>query len=232
VLALTVDNVAIGNKAIVQAALTAYNTLSANVKALLATEKALLDSLSDQIAALEADGGETTPTAQDLADAFSASHSTALALTVDNVAIGNKAIVQAALTAYNTLDANVKALLATERVLLDSLLEKIEDLEAIENARGAAGISISFTQPGDEAITLNSASEIVLKASGGSLTVTITQTFDSYKWYLDGVVQTGQSTGAVSIAAASLTTGKHTLTAVVYRGSKPYSKMLTFTVGL
>jgi BMFP domain-containing protein YqiC len=132
VLAKTTANVAIGDKAAVNNALTAYNALSAAVKDLLHSEKALLDSLVAKISELE-----TAATNQQAADSFKSAHNAALALTVGNVATTNKAIVEAALTAYGSLTDAVKALLTSEKALLDTLKVKIADLEAAVNANPA-----------------------------------------------------------------------------------------------
>jgi hypothetical protein len=132
-LALSVDTVAISNKDAVNAALAAYNALSATVKALLNSEKAKLDSLLAKIVALEAAESDS---AQDLAAAatYRSAHTAALALTVDTVQTSDRAAVNAALSAYNSLSAEAKELLSDEKAKLDSLLAKIADLEAAENA--------------------------------------------------------------------------------------------------
>ncbi|PKK96716.1 MAG: hypothetical protein CVV58_04965, partial [Tenericutes bacterium HGW-Tenericutes-3] len=57
-------------------------------------------------------------------------HATALALTVGTVQISNKAIVQAALDAYELLTIDAQAQLTAEKALLDSLSAKIVLLEA------------------------------------------------------------------------------------------------------
>jgi hypothetical protein len=128
VLALTVDNVTIDNKDAVNGVLTAYSALSAGAKALLTGEKALLDSLVAKIAALEAEA-EASARDSAAAEAFKTANATVLALTVDSVAIGDKDAVNSVLAAYSGLSAEVKALLAGEKALLDSLTAKIAVLE-------------------------------------------------------------------------------------------------------
>ncbi|GHU09445.1 hypothetical protein FACS1894151_07200 [Spirochaetia bacterium] len=121
ILLKTVDNVTIADESAVDAALTAYNTLSAEVKALLGTEKSLLDSLKTKIDELSAPA---------MAAAFKVTHSAILLKTMDNVAITDESAVDAALTAYNALSAEAKALLGTEKNLLDFLKAKIDELKA------------------------------------------------------------------------------------------------------
>ena len=76
--------------------------------------------------------------------AFKTTHSTALALTVETVAVSNKEIVVAALDAYEDEPAPVKTLLSTEKALLYSLLGKINALEELVKIR-AAGETFGLT---------------------------------------------------------------------------------------
>jgi hypothetical protein len=118
-LTLTTETVAIANKDAVEAALTAYNALSAPAKAQLPADTGTkLQALLDKIAQLEAAAANT----------FTAAHAAALALTMGTVVITNKDAVNNALTAYNALSAAVKALLAGEKALLDNLAAKIAQL--------------------------------------------------------------------------------------------------------
>ncbi|GHU09114.1 hypothetical protein FACS1894151_06260 [Spirochaetia bacterium] len=109
ILLKTVNNVAVDDESAVDAALTAYNDLSAEVKALLGTEKSLLDSLKTKIDTLNAA----------TAAAFKVTHSTILLKDVNDVTVDDESAVDAALTAYNDLSAGVKALLSAEKRLLD-----------------------------------------------------------------------------------------------------------------
>jgi hypothetical protein len=120
----TAATVAVGDEAAVAAALTAYNALSAEAKALLDAEKTLLDSLKTKIDELK--GGSP---AQEAANAFKAAHTGALGKTAVTVVVGDEAAVAAALTAYNALSAEAKALLGAEKALLDSLKTRIDALK-------------------------------------------------------------------------------------------------------
>ncbi|MBI9010331.1 MAG: hypothetical protein JEZ05_09935 [Tenericutes bacterium] len=128
-LALTVGTVTSSDQAVVDAALAAYELLTVDAKAVFSTEKALLDSLSAEI-------NSQIPTATQVAQ-FQSNHAVVLALTVETVTISNKAGVQSALAAYELLTVDAKALLTTEKALLDSLLVEInlqEDYAAAEAA--------------------------------------------------------------------------------------------------
>ncbi|MDR2581185.1 MAG: T9SS type A sorting domain-containing protein, partial [Fibromonadaceae bacterium] len=127
----TTATVAIADKAIVNAAITAYGALNQAVRTLLATEKTLLDALLTKITELEA--AEAIEQANQLAATkFRTDHAEALGKTTATIAITDKAAVEAAITAYNELAVAVQTLLATEKALLDELLAKIAELEAAE----------------------------------------------------------------------------------------------------
>lgn len=64
------------------------------------------------------------------ADAFRATHSAALSLTIDTVAVSDAAKIDNALSEYKMLSNAVQALLESEKALLDALRVKIYDLEA------------------------------------------------------------------------------------------------------
>jgi hypothetical protein len=125
VLEKTVDTVAAGDEAGTDAALGAYNALDAGVRALLAGEKALLDALKLKIAFLNAAAAD-----QAEATAFKTEHAGVLGKTIDTVAVGDEAAVDAALAAYNALKAAIRALLAAERDKLDSFKIRIEEQRA------------------------------------------------------------------------------------------------------
>jgi hypothetical protein len=134
-LTLTVETVVISDKSAVNAALAAYNALSAGAQALLTTEKAKLDALSVKIGQLE-----TAAAAQAAANTFTTGHAAALALTADTVAITDKGIVEAALTAYNGLSDAAKAQLPADTgTKLQALLDKIAQLEASADAAAFTG---------------------------------------------------------------------------------------------
>ena len=112
-LALTVATVAIANSAAVEEALSDYALLSADIKLMAATQKALLDSLRAQIVIL------TNTAAYEV---FTTAHAVVLALTELTVAASNITAILAALTAYDALSSGVKVLAADNKTLLDALL--------------------------------------------------------------------------------------------------------------
>jgi len=133
VLALTVEMVQVSDKGAVEAALAAYNALSIDVKAELTVEKALLESLLVEI-------NSQIPSETQVLE-YRTNHASALALTVDTVAISNRAIVEAALVAYNVLSNDAKAELTVEKALLDSLIIEIEYQEIVLEATQAVVIA-------------------------------------------------------------------------------------------
>jgi hypothetical protein len=109
----------------VEAARSAYEALTASRKALV-TRLGELTAAEAKIVDLQAEAD---------AAVFKETHAGVLAKTVDNIAISDKADVAAALAVYELLSSEAKAKLTDgEKVLLDSLKVKIEDLEAEELA--------------------------------------------------------------------------------------------------
>ena len=90
-------------------------------------------------------------------------------------------------------------------------------------------VTIIFDRPDDETITLTGAQNLSW-AENTILTVTVTETFGSYQWYVDGVIRTGETGKSISLNARIFSVGAHTLTLKVTKGGVPYTKTLTFTV--
>jgi hypothetical protein len=119
ILAKSTDTVAIEDKTDVEAALTAFNSLSEAIQVQLALEKTLLDSLLVQIDVLE-----TTA-----ADDYKSDHMSILEKTAATITIGDKTSLMEARSAYELLSAGTRAKLTAEKNLLDSLLARIDVLE-------------------------------------------------------------------------------------------------------
>ncbi len=124
VLSLTVGTVTVSDKTNVENAIANYLTLSTAAQNLLTSEKALLDSLLAEI-------NNQIPTAT-LVSEFLNDHQVALALNVNTVSISDRLIVELALLDYELLTNDAKAQLTSEKALLDSLILKIDLLEATE----------------------------------------------------------------------------------------------------
>jgi len=90
-------------------------------------------------------------------------------------------------------------------------------------------LKITFARPDDETITLTGA-QTLSWADNTPLLVTVAEAFDSYQWYIDGVIKAGETGISISLNARSFSTGAHTLTLKVAKNGVPYTKTLTFTV--
>jgi predicted oxidoreductase (fatty acid repression mutant protein) len=167
-LSLTAETVAIANKDAVQAALTAYNSLTQAVKVLLTADTGTkLQALLDKIGQLETAANQTAATG------FTSAYSAALSLTAETVVIANKDAVQAALTAYNGLTDAVKVLLTSEKTKLDSLVTKIGQLEtAAAEAAANQTAATGFTSAYSAALSLTA--ETVTAANKGSVQAALT----------------------------------------------------------
>jgi hypothetical protein len=90
-------------------------------------------------------------------------------------------------------------------------------------------VKITFVGPSDETITLTG-DKALSWADNTPLIVTVAEEFNSYQWYIDGVIKAGETGKSISLNARSFSIGAHTLTLKVMKGSVPYTKTLTFTV--
>jgi hypothetical protein len=220
ILAKTTDNVAISDKTAVNAALMAYDVLSAPAKALLTNEKTLLDGLSTKIGQLETPATDAAAN-QATANTFRSGYADALALTVDSVAISDKDAINAALAAYDGLSSAVKALLRTEKTRLDSLLNKINQF---------SGVIVSFSPPEDETIVLDDAGAASWK-NNDPISFTVEDSFDSYAWYVDGNLVSDTDTDTLSFTAQEYAPGTHVVTVKVSKDGEAYTKTATFWIG-
>jgi endo-1,4-beta-xylanase len=90
---------------------------------------------------------------------------------------------------------------------------------------GYANINVNFTGFEDEEINLGNVGDI---STGGNITVTVNGNYTSYAWYIDGETAVN-TTNQIVIYRAGLKNGQHKVTAIVKKGSIPYSKILIFT---
>lgn len=74
-------------------------------------------------------GHESKPTPSDPVAAYKQSHADILSKTQETVVVADEPKITTALTAYNTLDANIKTSLTSEKTLLDQLNSKIVELK-------------------------------------------------------------------------------------------------------
>jgi hypothetical protein len=91
------------------------------------------------------------------------------------------------------------------------------------------GIQLNFTGPADETITLSVIQTLSISANA-SINVTVTENFDSYAWYRDGVPVPEITQNYITVYATEFTKGIHTLSVKVSKNDKIHSKLVTFTV--
>jgi hypothetical protein len=100
----------------------------------------------------------------------------------------------------------------------------------VENPPPAGAIQVTFAKPADETITLNGAGQsLSLSGAKNSITVTVTETFGSYMWFKDGV-SAGVTANSITLTAAELGKGAHTIAVKVVKNNVSYSKTVKFTV--
>jgi hypothetical protein len=214
VLGKTPDTIAATDGPGVAAALAAYNALGPDAQALLAAEKTLLDSLQARLDALAA------------ADAFKTDHAAALSRTAASVMTSDEAAVAAALSAYEALDPDARALLAAEKALLDSLQEKIASLNSDSPAQAAANAfktdhaSLMDRTPTDLTLADEAAVNAALAAYGGldpdaqALLAAEKALLDSLKTGIDALTAARDAADAFKAAHAAIL-GKTAVTVAV-----------------
>jgi len=101
-----------------------------------------------------------------------------------------------------------------------------------QKGKKAVGLLIfdyNFVLPGDETITLT-AEQAISQKKNESLHVTVSETFATYQWIVDGTIN-GATGNSITLAARSLSASTHTVTLkVTTAGGVPYTKTLFFTV--
>ena len=212
--------VATGDEAAVDAALAAYGALGDDVKALLGTEKALLDSLKTRIGTLKG------------ADAFKTAHAGALGKTVDTIAAGDEAAVDAALAAYGALGDDVKALLTAEKALLDSLKTKIGTLKGAQTFKtahaGALGKTVDTVAAADrDAVNAALAAYGALGDDVKALLAVEKTLLDSLKTKIDKLLAAADANAFKAAHAVAL--GKTVYTVLIADGTAVNAALAAFS---
>jgi hypothetical protein len=94
----------------------------------------------------------------------------------------------------------------------------------------SGAIDYIFAGPADEVITLSAAQPLSWKQDD-KLHITVMETFDSYKWYVDAIERAaGETSNEIILSAREFSLGTHILTLKVTKNGVPYTKTLKFTV--
>ncbi|MDR1787985.1 MAG: alginate lyase family protein [Treponema sp.] len=225
ILAKTVETVVIGDEAAVTAALQAYAALESDVRALLGTEKDLLDNLQAKITQLKA-AQNASQQDLDAAAAFRVTHGDILAETVSTVTMNDEEAVDAALEAYGQANATVQGLLADAKLKLDNLKSKIEEITAA--TRGT--ITIGWNDLDSAIIESGESGTIYRGGDPDTLTVTASGSFDVTGWAIDGVLVPGATSASFTVDADDYLPGKYRLSVQVEKDGRPYAAEIVFTV--
>ena len=94
--------------------------------------------------------------------------------------------------------------------------------------------TIAIKGPGEEDITFIGVSQPLVLSKNGiggfkTVTIVVTDTYSSIQWYVDAVKRP-ETGNTLILDASNYDTRPHSLTAMVFKGSTPYSKMIPFTV--
>jgi len=125
-----------------------------------------------------------------------------------------------------------KDALAVQEDVNDMTAELLAAVSAFVPQRGlltAGGISYIFSGPKDETITL--VGKVSLSwAKNDELQVSVSETYDSYQWYVDGVIRNGQTGNSITLRARDFSVNTHSVTLQVRKNGVPYTKTLYFGV--
>ncbi len=160
--------------------------------------------------------------------------------------IGETAALNAQILPENATDQNVtwessdaQTAAVSEAGLVSAVQEGTADItvttkdgekKAVCKVTVKRKVAIVFEGTNDETIPL-SVSGLSNEASISSTSVlqaSVTGTWDSYTWYLDGAVK--GNTSSISLSLSGEEKGTHTLTLVVVKDGKPYSKSVMFKI--
>jgi hypothetical protein len=99
-------------------------------------------------------------------------------------------------------------------------------------ANETGGITVEFGGlPQDETIGLTVPAATLLWVANTPLTVTVSNTFSAYTWYVDGALLAGQTGNSVTLNAQNYSLGGHTVSVrVTTTGGGSYSKTAGFTI--
>ena len=94
---------------------------------------------------------------------------------------------------------------------------------------GYISFTITVTSPEDEPITFDQVEDVTV-APDAVLTVTISESFDSYQWIVYGLDLSSETSNSVEINCLDLWPGVHHLTVYVEKNGLLYSNTLRFRI--
>ncbi|MDR2021490.1 MAG: hypothetical protein LBQ14_12075 [Treponema sp.] len=91
---------------------------------------------------------------------------------------------------------------------------------------------IAITFGGVPADPVEISGPATISKTAGPLTISVgsPESFDRFEWRLDGVKQTGRTSGVYTVGLSSLSLGQHHVMTAAWRGNVPYSARAVFTV--
>ena len=102
-------------------------------------------------------------------------------------------------------------------------------MNSITPEEGQVTLTITVTEPDDKTITFSESDDITVTQQS-TLTIAVSETFDSYEWYLDGTLIDGEAAAAIDYDCSGTSLGVHHLAVFVTEGSWIYSRTIRFIV--
>jgi hypothetical protein len=148
------------------------------------------------------------------------------------VTAAEKAALEAVLHEAQHIAGNAVA----EQEAVDDITTVLQDAfdafkpQSGKKAVGHLDFYVTFTQPGDETITLGE-DQTPSWILNDPITISVTETFTSYQWYVDGAIKSGATGNSITLYAGDFARNStHFVTLKVTKGGVPYTKTLTFRV--
>lgn len=103
------------------------------------------------------------------------------------------------------------------------------EVNAVIPSDGIFNMSVSVVQPEDESISFSAENDFTVNVDS-TMTIHIPDLYESYQWYLDGVLMDGENTYIFTLDCSEIAPGVHHLAAFVIHNSMLYSDTIRFTV--
>jgi hypothetical protein len=137
-----------------------------------------------------------------------------------------------ALTTTITGLANKTAYTFTVKAVDEAGNKSAGETKALTPLAPTGEVTVEFSGlPQDETITLTGLGNTLSWAANTALTVSVSETFESYRWALDNTITAGETGNSLTLNAGDLSVKQHSLTALVTKDGVEYAKRVVFTVG-
>jgi hypothetical protein len=209
------------------------NTTTASTKIDFTFSAAVTGLTASDITYTDQADGNTTTASTKITFTFSGA---VTGLTANDIVIGGtpgaatKGAVTGNGTSWSLAITTTTAGAATVSITKSGVETGTKNITLYKPTTSSDGVTI--TQPGageaDPVLSVSPAEPP--NGYSANFTITAPTGYTSYKWLLDGAVQTGQMGNTFPVTVSGLSDGNHSVTVVVVKNGKDYSATRNFTV--